>query len=175
MATATKILGLAKLHKKLQRMPEVAKKQIKAAMEKSADEVVAMMRSLVPVDEGVLRDSIGWTWGKLPKGKRGLGGATAVASVEASLGGELTITIYAGGGDAWHARFVEFGTRPKAAAAPQQDRRYKKRVVLTKSSRGHAGTTAQPFFYISYRANKKRAVSRTRRAVNKAAKEVASS
>lgn len=142
-------------------------------MEKGADEIVAMMKSLVPVDEGALRDSIGWQWGKLAKGKRGLGGVTAIATVEASLGGELTITIYAGGGEAWHARFVEFGTRPKAAQAPRQDRRYKKQVVMTQGSGGHAGTQAQPFFYVSYRARKKSAVSRIRRAVNKAAKEAA--
>lgn len=158
MASATKIIGLAKLHRKLQRMPEVAKAQIKTAMEKSADEIVAMARNLAPVLKepdarrraGALRDSIGWTWGKAPQGAITLG---KVAS--ASLAGDLTITIYAGTRDkklgdldAFYARWVEFGTQ---------------------------NMSAQPFFYPSYRANKKRAVSRLRRAVTKAAKEVASS
>lgn len=150
MASATKIIGLVKLHKKLQRMPEVGKNQIKAAMEKSAEEIVSMMRSLVPEKSGALRDSIGWTWGKAPKGAMTLGNVAA-----ASLGGELTITIYAGtrdkslgDRDAFYARFVEFGTQNMAA---------------------------QPFFFPSYRANKKRSNSRIRRAVTKAAKEVASS
>lgn len=150
MASATKIIGLARLHRKLQRMPEVAKQQIKAAMERSADEIVAMAKNLAPEKSGALRDSIGWTWGKAPKGAMSLGKVAA-----ASLGGELTITIYAGtrdkqlgDRDAFYARFVEFGTQKMSA---------------------------QPFFFPSYRANKKQAGSRIRRAVTKAAKEVAGS
>lgn len=150
MASATRIIGLAKLHKKLQRMPDVAKTKIKAAMEQGADEIVAMMRNLVPVDSGALRDSIGWSWGKAPQGAMTLGKMAAN-----NLAGELTITIYAGtrdkklgDADAYYARFVEFGTKHMAAS---------------------------PYFYVSYRANKKKVRSRIRRAVTKAAKEVAGS
>lgn len=150
MVSAAKIIGLAKLHRKLQRMPEAAKAQIKTAMEKSADEIVAMARNLAPVDSGALRDSIGWSWGKAPQGAMTLGKVAA-----ASLAGDLTITIYAGtrdkklgDADAFYVRWVEFGTKKM---------------------------DAQPFFFPSYRANKKRARSNIRRAVTKAAKEVASS
>jgi HK97 gp10 family phage protein len=116
-----------------------------------------MMKSLVPVLKepdarrraGALRDSIGWTWGKAPKG------ATVVATAKANLGGDLTITIYAGSrdkglgaDDAFYARWVEFGTQKMPA---------------------------QPYFYVSYRANKKKVKSRVRRAITKAAKQVASS
>lgn len=169
-----KIIGLAKLQRKLNRMPKVAKEVIRDAMEKQADDIVRMMKSLAPVDDGDLRDSIGWTWGKLAKGKRALGGATAVATVESSLGGDLTITIYAGGPKAFYARFVEFGTKASTGEASRQDRRYKKRVVMTKGKRAHAATKAQPFFYVSWRANSKKSKSAVRRAVTKAAKEVAS-
>lgn len=150
MASATKIIGLAKLHKKLQRMPDVAKTKIKAAMEQGADEIVAMMRNLVPVDSGALRDSIGWTWGKAPQGAMTIGKMAA-----SNLASELTITIYAGtrdkklgDADAYYARFVEFGTKHMAAS---------------------------PYFYVSYRANKKKVRSRIRRATTAAAKEVAGS
>lgn len=105
-------------------------------MEKSADEIVDMMKRLVPVDKGDLRDSIGWTWGDPPDG------ATVVASAVSSDG--IAITIFAGGGDAFHARFVEFGTR---------------------------NMPAQPFFYVSWRANRKRVLARTKRALRKAVKE----
>lgn len=148
MASAAKIIGLAKLHKKLQRMPEVAKNHIRAEMEKAAEEIVSMMRNLVPSPgngkyaTGTLRDSIGWTWGKAPRG------TSVIATATASMGGDLTITFYAGGGDAFHARFVEFGTKHM---------------------------NAKPFFYVSWRANRKKARSRIRRAITKAAKEVASS
>lgn len=150
MASATRIIGLAKLHKKLQRMPDIAKARIRAAMEQGANEIVAMMRNLVPVDSGALRDSIGWTWGKAPQGAMTIGKMAA-----SNLAGELTITIYAGTrdkklgeADAYYARFVEFGTKNMAAS---------------------------PYFYVSYRANKKKVRSRIRRATTAAAKEVAGS
>lgn len=158
MASATRILGLAKLQRKLNRMPEVAKKRIMEAMEKSADEIVRMAQSLVPVlkdpDDrrraGALKDSIGWTWGKAPQGAITLGKVA-----EASLGGDLTITVYAGSrdkkrgaDDAFYARWVEFGTQKM---------------------------NAHPYFFPAYRSNKKSASRSIRSAVTKAAKEVAAS
>lgn len=131
-------------------MPDIAKARIRAAMEQGANEIVAMMRNLVPVDSGALRDSIGWTWGKVPQGAMTIGKMAA-----SNLAGELTITIYAGtrdkklgDTDAYYARFVEFGTK---------------------------NMTASPYFYVSYRANKKKVRSRIRRATTAAAKEVAGS
>ncbi|MCP8894296.1 HK97 gp10 family phage protein [Shinella daejeonensis] len=158
MVRATKILGLAKLQRKLDRLPEIAKQHITEALEKAADEIVRMAKSLVPVlktpDErrraGALRDSIGWTWGKVPKGAMTLGKVA-----ESALGGDLTITIYAGTrdkssgvDDAFYARWVEFGTQKMQA---------------------------QPYFFPSYRANKKPAARRIRAGVRKAAKAAASS
>ena len=150
MASAAKIIGLAKLHRKLKRMPEAAKTRIRAALEKSADEIVRMAKGLVPVDSGALRDSIGWTWGRPPQGALTLGKVAA-----SSMATDLTITIYAGtrdkklgDADAFYARWVEFGTQKMKA---------------------------QPYFYPAYRANKKGARSRVRRAISKAARETASS
>lgn len=175
MVKAASILGLARLDRKLKRMPAVAKDTIRQAMEQGANEIVGMMKSLAPVDDGDLRDSIGWTWGKLPKGKRAIGGVTVspVADLVASLGGDLTITIYAGGGDAYYARFVEFGTKASIAQGPAPDRRHKSGEVMTKGKGGHAATKAQPFFYVSWRANQKKVKSNVRRAITRAAKQVA--
>jgi HK97 gp10 family phage protein len=150
MASGARILGLAKLHKKLNAMPQVAKDEIRKSLEAAAEEIVGMARRLAPVlkngDErrksGSLRDSIGWTWGKAPKGSITLGKVA-----EASLAGDLTITIYAGNSEAFYARWIEFGTQKMPA---------------------------QPFFFPSYRATKKRAASRVRRSVTRAAKKVAS-
>ena len=154
----SKILGLARLQRKLDRLPKVQKAMIRSAMEQSAEEMVAMMKSLVPVlkkpDErrraGALRDSIGWTWGKAPEGSMIL-----AALRGAGMGGDLTITIYAGSrdkkrgiNDAYYARWVEFGTQKMAA---------------------------QPYFYVSYRANKKAAKRRISQTVRKAAKLAAAS
>ena len=121
----------------------MAKDQIRQALEAAADEIVEMAQRLAPVDKGELRDSIGWTWGKAPKGSITLGKVA-----ENSLAGDFTITVFAGNGVAYYARFVEFGTQKMPA---------------------------QPYFYPAYRATKKRAKSRVRRSITKAAKAVANS
>lgn len=126
-----------KLLRKLAALPNAVKKDIKAAIGKSADEMVALAKNLVPVDSGALRDSIGWTFGQAPKGSMRLASATV---------SEFTVTIYAGNDDAFWARWVEFGT---------------------------INTIAQPFFFPSYRALRKRARSRIARQTNKAMKQVA--
>jgi HK97 gp10 family phage protein len=124
-------------------MPTEAKISIQSALEQSADEIVELAKSLVPKDTGDLRDSIGWTYGKVPRGAITLGKVFA-----SKLATDLTITVYAGNSEAYYARWVEFGTQKMAA---------------------------QPYFYPAYRALRKRAKSRTSRAINKAAKAVAKS
>lgn len=154
MARGATILGLARLERKLKRMPEVAKATIKQAMEQGANEIVDMMKSLAPVDNGDLRDSIGWTWGKKPKY------AQAIAVAKSSLADDLTITIYAGNSKVRYAHLVEFGTAPHVVGG------------MFKGAQ-HPGTKAQPFFFVSWRANQKKVKSRVRRAITKAAKQVA--
>ena len=149
-----KILNLARLDRKLKRIPEAAKELIKPAMEQGANEIVDMMKSLVAVDSGELRDSIGWTWGKKPKY------AQAIAVMKSKMGGDLTITIYAGNNKVRYAHLVEFGARPHVAGGMF-------------AGAEHPGAPAQPFFFVSYRANRKKVKSRIRRAITKAAKEVA--
>lgn len=135
------ILGLSKLQRKLDRLPKVAKDHIRSEMGKAADEIVAMMKRQVAVDDGTLRDSIGWTWGKAPAG------SVIVAAMKgAGIGGDLTITIYAGSREAYYARFVEFGTK---------------------------NMDAQPYFYVSWRSNRKEARKSVRKAVRDAARQVA--
>jgi hypothetical protein len=63
---AVKIKGLDRLQIKLKKFPEVAEKLVRAAMEQGAQEIVNMMQNLVPVDDGELMESIGWTWGTAP-------------------------------------------------------------------------------------------------------------
>lgn len=142
MARQTTIKGLGSLDRKLKRMPVVARETIRAEMGKAADEIVAMMKRLVPQPTGALRDSIGWTWGQAPRGS-----VVVAAAKGQGVGGDLTITIYAGSKDAFYARWVEFGT--------------------TKMS-------ARPYFYVSWRAGAKKAKRKVRAGIRKAAKKVAS-
>nr|WP_312970742.1 HK97-gp10 family putative phage morphogenesis protein [Brucella intermedia] len=141
MATYAKVIGRPKLRKKLEALVAVGRDEIRRAMEKSADEIVALAKSLAPVDKGELKDSIGWTWGKAPKGAMTLGKVQSDG-----VDSEFTITIYAGNSKAYYARWVEFGTQKMAA---------------------------QPYFYPSYRALRRRSKSRVTRAVTKAIKKVA--
>ncbi len=150
----TKIKGLDRLNRKLAKLPAVARQMIRQAMEAKANEIVAMMKNLVPVDDGTLRDSIGWTWGKAPKG------SLTLASVQATGDSDMTLTIYAGNKEAFYARWVEFGTA-----------RHENGGLFAGSI--HPGTTAQPFFFISWRANKRRTVRAVRKASRDAAKKVA--
>jgi HK97 gp10 family phage protein len=129
------IKGLASLNRKFERLPKSAEDAARKAIAISADEIVAMAKRLVPVDEGDLRASIGWTWGEAPEGTKVLGSARG--------GAALTATIFAGDHKAFYARWIEFGT---------------------------VKMSAHPYFFPSYRANAKRAKSRIKRAINKAAK-----
>lgn len=152
----TKIQGLDRLNKKLRRLPDAARAEIAKAMEQSAAEVVALAQSLVPVDGGDLRDSIGWTWGDAPNGSMTLGTVRS----KGRGAGNMVVTIYAGDDKAWYARFVEFGTSPHVNGG-----RF--------AGSNNPGTAAQPFFYPAYRAVRKRVKGRVTRAITKSAKRVA--
>lgn len=137
--------GLSKLQQRFRAVPKAVRKAAEKALEKNATEIVAMMKRLVPVKSGALRDSIGWTWGDAPKG------SMAIGTVSAEEGSDMRITIYAGtrdkrlgNKDAFYAVFQEFGTKKMAA---------------------------NPFFWPAIRANRQRARSRISREVRKAARE----
>lgn len=91
MAINVTILGRARLQRRLNAIPKLTKDYVKADMERYAQKIVDKMKAIVPVGEtGALRDSIGWTWGRPPKG------STVFAQAKRNLGSEMTLTIYAG-------------------------------------------------------------------------------
>lgn len=153
----TRILGLDRLRRKLREIPKQAQVEIAKAMEEGAEEIVAMARSLVAVDEGTLRDSIGWTWGEAPQGSIVLG---RVKGRRGRSSSNMRITIFAGNREAFYARWREFGTAPHVNAGLYPGTQ-------------HPGTPARPFFFVAYRANRKRVRGRVSRAVGKAARKVA--
>lgn len=157
--------GLSRIQQRMAMIPKRVREAVRPSIEKAADDIVAMAKALCPVDEGDLRDSIGWTWGTAPAGSMALAMGT---------GGDLTITIYAGNDEAFYARWVEFGTasgmvgrRVATDAVGKRGRKRKGRKVY----RNHPGTTAQPFFFPAYRLGKKQAANRIKRAISKAVKE----
>lgn len=133
----TKVLNVQRLRMKLNNLPKAAQDAIRRELAFAAGRIVISAKSFVPVDEGKLRDSIGWRFGEAPKGSFVIG--------RASVGPGLTVTVFAGNSEAFYARWVEFGT---------------------------VKTSAQPFFFPAYRANKRSAVAAIRRAVNRSARTV---
>lgn len=150
---AVKIKGLDRLQIKLKKFPEVAETLVKAAMEQGAQDIVNMMQNLVPVDDGELMESIGWTWGQAPKYSQRIG------SVK-SNDGKQTITIYAGNSKVRYAHLVEFGSAPHVNGGMFP-------------GTFNPGSKAQSFFYVSWRAKRRSARARVSRAITKAAKQIA--
>lgn len=135
----TKVEGLDRLKRRWSKIPEAVKINVRAAMEDAADMVVEEMWARAPHGEtGRLGASIGWTWGEAPAG------SLVIGTVGGREYGSLRITIYAGGGEAFYARFIEFGTVQQGA---------------------------RPFFYPVWRARRRSVKSRITRAVSKAIRE----
>lgn len=150
---ATTIQNADKLVRKLKQLPKTAEIRVRKAMEQSADQVVMHMKSLAPVDSGDLQKSITWSYGDAPKG------SLKIAQI-ASAEGNIRISIFAGGPDAFYASWIEFGRKEFTAGGKFAGAKVK-------------DTPAQPFFYVSWRANRRSARSRISRAITRAAKEVA--
>lgn len=167
---ARQIIGLQSLQTKLKRIPKEARSAIKQALAESADDIVSTMKSLVPVSKsgtrgwppGMLQDSIVATFGdgEVPKyaafRQKKRGSKRRIMAPDP----DLSVTITAGDEDVRYAHLVEFGTAPHTNGG-----RF--------AGSQHPGTAAQPFFYPSYRAHKKRVKARITRAINSAAKKVA--
>lgn len=145
------IRGVERLLAKLRRMPEMVKEEARIAMAKQADEIVAMMKRLAPVlKEPDSRRTPGALRDSIGWrwGKKAPKGSMAVASVSSDGDdNDMTITIYAGSKDVFWATFQEFGTAKMAAS---------------------------PFFYVSWRANRKSARRNIRAAIRRGVKRAAS-
>jgi len=138
--------GIKALEKKLTKtIPEAIRKAASDAMEKGAQEVVDMMKRRVPRDTGELANTIGWTWGDAPKG------SMVIGEVQNRKYNTMRILIFAGSektrvgsrNQFQLARLLEFGTQEMGP---------------------------KPFFFGSWRANKKRVRSRVTRAIREAIK-----
>lgn len=149
-----KIRNVDRLKRKLARMSRATKEEIRTALAQSAGEIAELMRRTVPVADGDLRDSIIWQYGDQEK----VSYSQTLGSVTA--GHELSVRISAGNSKVRYAHLVEFGTAAHVAGGKF-------------AGAQHPGTTAQPFFYPSYRLGKKRAKARINRATTRAAKKVA--
>jgi HK97 gp10 family phage protein len=145
ITSSAKVINAERLLKKMTIIPEAMRGGIRKVMAEHADEVVAMMKRLVPVSPGGgdLKNSIGWRWGLA-----GPASEKTVAKIQAGgrASEDLTITIYAGNAEAYYARWVEFGTRKMAK---------------------------RPFFFVSWRASRKMIRRKVQAEIRSVAKAVA--
>lgn len=177
--------GLDKLKARINAMPGEVRKEISAAIEKSATELVAQMKRFVPVDKGDLRDSIRWDWvgGGADFGAEGLKMGRA-AQLATKGNANLAAVVTAGNDKVYYARFVEFGTAPGKKGSRRiyqagtggsglslSSTESGGRIRSRKAYRTHPGNKAQPYFFTAYRLLKKRMQSRISRAMNKAIKK----
>ncbi len=111
-----------------------------------ADRLVNVMKSACPVNSdpppqpGLLRDSIGWTFGNPPKTR-------ATGAFRTTGRGNFVASVYAGNDKAYYARWVEFGTQAHSVGKGADISRHKSQSSGTL----HPGTAAHPFFWPSYR------------------------
>lgn len=155
--------------RRMRAIPIKVREAVRTALAQNANELVGMMKRLVPVDQGDLRDSIGWTFGDAPDGSISVGALGGGADAD-DFGG-IKVTVYAGSKQAWYARFVEHGTSGGVSGQRTNITGSHQSKSGRKSYRTHPGAAAQPFFYASYRALRKRMRSRLSRARNKAIRE----
>jgi HK97 gp10 family phage protein len=142
-----KIQGKEKFLKQLRALPDAMRAEIRKAIEDSAEEMAETAYSFAPKLTGKLAFSIDWNLGAAPGGTLSTGGRAgkaAAAAREARSEEGLLASVYAGGGGAYYARFLEFGT---------------------------VKMSAQPFFFPAYRFSKGRAKSRMQRAIRSGAKK----
>jgi HK97 gp10 family phage protein len=166
-------------------------KMIDDALEKGAREIESLAKAIVPTDTGELRDAI--------EVRETLEGVKVKRMAFGTTGGRKGrfLVRYVGvfgtgkGSKGYYAPFVEYGTKPgvertvgrKMGKRGRMIRAYHGPRVATQSAkqsgagrlqyRTHPGTPARPFLRPAFQSKKARVVNRVKRAINKAAKQVA--
>lgn len=157
-----------RLLKKMAALPAAVRQEMKAAIKQSADEIVALQKSLAPEESGDLIRSIRAVSGTYRPENSNVRGMSA--GVEGDP--DLTVTIVAGDANAWYARLVEFGTKPHTIKAKRPGGLLNVFGLFVERVE-HPGAKPRPFFYPAYRSLRRRAKGRITRAAKKAARKVA--
>lgn len=162
-----KVQNLDRLKARIAALPEETRAEVQAALLKGGNEIADAARRFVPVKSGALRDSIGVTLGDYAPENANVRGVSAGGGQH-----DFAVTIHAGNAKAFYAAWVEFGTKPHNVAKGGGTKKGQ-RQARAGGGIPHPGAAPNPFFYPAYRLNKKRALSRIKRAIGKAARKVA--
>lgn len=164
--------GLAKAQMRFKAFPPEVAAQVGQALDKGAAEIRDRAKAIAPRDTGELAGAI-----EVRDTLEGFGAGGAVGAFARMVSGQAgSLTRFIGvfpakAGDAgWYAAFVEFGT-----ASRQAGQRYTQgsgRRVRAKDT--HPGTPPRPFLMPAFFSLRRRMLGRVNRAVNAAARKVAS-
>lgn len=143
---ASRIVGRDRMRKVLKALPDAVRKRLREAIIAETEAMAGSMRTLVPVARGDLKASI-----KVTPGDEAPALYARVKSNRTEKDPYLAAIVHV---DDWKARLVEFGTAPHVNQGQFPGTM-------------NPGTPAQPFFFPSFRAHRKRAQSR----INKAARQ----
>lgn len=149
---------------KLGRIPPAVALEARRALGEAAGGIVAKMKARAPVDDGDLQMSITYRFGDEAQIKysQTLGPARFGSNFRSTNGAgnnnALSVRISAGNTDVRYAHLVEFGAAPHIAGGQFAGAK-------------HPGAPAQPFFYPTFRAERKPAGRKVARAWRKALKQ----
>lgn len=164
-----------RLRAKFRALPKAVRRHLQQALDESGKDVSDAIRRRVPVDDGDLRDSVGYVFGDAPP---------TSATQALRTGGpkdddpatDLKVTVYEGNDVAFYAGFVEHGTAPgkkgDRAGARNADIAQNKTAGRT-VQRTHTGTEAQPHFFPTWREKKRSVKARMAKAVKAGVAEIA--
>lgn len=139
------VKNVAYLNRKFKSAPPIIHEKLRDGLERIARDVVAEMQVLNPLPADI---RIAWTWGDVPRGAVSLG-AFGRSDTEG-----MTIKIYARA-RTFAATWFEFGTAPR----------------FHKSGKATGQIIAQPFFYPTWRANRRRVKARLTSILRRAVKQ----
>lgn len=150
------------IKKKIESLDETMREPIRRAVANAGDIVVERAKMLVPVDDGVLRDSIRWEWVKGEEGR-------FRAMIVVGPSGEY---LKAHGRIPNLARWIEFGTAPstKGEKGVRFAKGGKLRQTEKAATRTSAGQPPRPYLFPAWRQVKKRVRTMIADAVNRVLK-----
>lgn len=145
--------GLRSFQRRMEAVPKAARAAVAPALLKGANDIAAAQRlfAVASKDTGALIDSIAVTGPSQATPPYSQPGGSMVVP-------ELSAAVTAGNSDVRYAHLVEFGTRARMMSSGSQ-------------ASVHPGTAAQPFFWPGFRAARKTALGRIKRAIGKAIRE----
>jgi HK97 gp10 family phage protein len=166
-----KVNGLKQFRAQMTRLQAEEAKAIDDALEKGAREIQDLAKAIAPRgDSGDLAEAIDVRENLDGYKARGVFAKMKVGgSGSSSLARHIGVFPSHAGDKGFYAAFVEFGTAPRKAGQYYTQASGRRR----KAQGTHPGTPARPFLRPAFQSLKSRTVNRVKRAINKAAKQVA--